>query len=103
MTTLDKVYQAVLGSVISVILAVAILALLAFAARGQEFGDFGVGHHEYHHWYNNGEKRADGSWGPIMRPDVPQSKCCEDDCRPAKSKYDDGSWWVYIDRGWERV
>jgi hypothetical protein len=89
MTTLDKVFQAILGSVISVILAVAILALLAFAARGQEFGDFGVGHHEFHGWYETGE-----NGGPLMRPDArlrstKQHSACVCEQAPARHCPDD--------------
>lgn len=98
MTTLDKVFQAILVWVFAVILAVAFLAALAFSAKGQEFGDFGVGHAEYHHWYETGE-----NGGPLMRPDMPGGRCCTDDGRPAKSKYVDGNWWVYIDGRWEKV
>lgn len=117
---LDKVMQAILGSVFAVTLAVGFLAITALMARGQtleetfdrlgaelqqmqdtlfpRFGDFGVGHAEFHHWYETGE-----NGGPLMRPDMPGGRCCTDDGRPAKSKYVDGNWWVYIDGRWEKV
>ena len=67
-------------------------------ARAQEIGDFGLGHAEWHHWYETGE-----NGGPLMRPTFPDVRCCGGDCRPAKAVFRNGAWQVYVDRGWETV
>jgi hypothetical protein len=84
-----------LPNVALALLGVAILA--CFPVVAQEFGDFGVGHAQFHHWYNTGE-----NGGPLTRPyGLPGIKCCDDDCRPTKARMkDDGSWEVWIERRW---
>jgi hypothetical protein len=74
------------------------LALVAGPAVGQELGDFGHGHHQWHHWYNSAE---DG--GPLMRPHQPNVKCCDNDCRPTKARHHGVFWEVWVDREWVAV
>ncbi len=64
-----------------------------------EMGDFGFRHHEFHYWYQTGER--DGT--ALKRPLSPTTSCCDDDCRPVNAKMVDGVWFVYIDRDWSRV
>ena len=64
----------------------------------QELGDFGVGHAQWHEWYETAE-----NGGPLMRPTNPNIRCCGSDCRPTKAKFENGRWLVWVDRGWEPV
>ena len=83
------------------ILSAALLAcpvVSVSSQEGGEVGDFGVGHAEWHHWYETGE-----NGGPLMRPAHPEIKCCGADCRPTKAVFKNGAWTVYVDGGWEKV
>lgn len=83
------------------ILSVILLACpvgFVYPQDGGEVGDFGFGHAEWHYWYNTGE-----NGGPLMRPDSPSVKCCDNDCRPTKAIFKNDAWYVWVDRGWEIV
>ncbi len=84
----------IIGTVLGIIVA---LLVGIISAHGQEIGDFGVGHAEWHHWYQTGE-----NGGPLKIPNS-QVNCCDDDCRPTKAKFENGRWYAYIDRQWELV
>jgi hypothetical protein len=85
------------GLLVTTGLMAGFLLAMCGLSRAQEFGDFGVGHEQYHHWYNHGE---DG--GPLLRPyGNPGIKCCDGDCRPTRARQKpDGSWEAWIDRRW---
>lgn len=94
------------GLGIAVALAAVFLCVLTGLTRGQElsqFGDFGFGHAEYHHFFQHGEPRADGSPGPVMRPHQPNVPCCGEDCRPTKVRNRFGVMEVWLDRKWRVV
>jgi len=78
--------------------AIALFSIAALPSLAQEIGDYGVGHPQWHHWYETGE-----NGGPLMRPTQPDVKCCGADCRPTKAMFKNGSWFAWIDHGWEPV
>lgn len=82
---------------------VVIFIVAATAAKAQEFGDYGAGHAEFHHWYQTGEPDAHGKPGPVMRPHQPNVACCNGDCRPTRVRIRAGGLEVWIDRKWRRV
>lgn len=94
------------GLGISAAFVAAFLFVLSGVSRAQDapqFGDFGFGHAEYHHWYQTGEPRADGKPGPVMRPHQPNVPCCNGDCRPTKVRNRFGVMEVWLDRKWRIV
>lgn len=100
----EYVAALILGAMIGAWLAgVFIFVLAATAARAQEFGDYGAGHAEFHHWYQNGELDAQGKPGPVMRPHQPTIPCCNGDCRPTRVRIRAGGLDVWLDRKWRRV
>lgn len=75
-----------------------LLSLKGVKAQEQQLGDYGFGHHTFHHFYDTGE-----GGGPIMRPYAPGTKCCDGDCRPVRAKLVRNTWHVFIDGIWVMV
>ena len=89
-------------SLVTSLVLATLIWFIAPAHAQERFGDFGVGHDEWHHWYSYGE-----NGGPLMRPNMEpwqRNPCCNKDCRPTKAKVDaQGHWTVWIDGEWQEV
>ena len=84
--TIDIIAPIFWGLLIALCIVLYVLAQ-SLSARSQEtrVGDYGVGHEQYHPWYQTGERG-----GPLMRPAQPSMSCCDGDCRPTTARLIDG-------------
>lgn len=71
------------------LIAAVICILFALPGKAAD-GHHGHGHDKLHTWYKT-----------LMRPDFPESPCCNDqDCRPTQARLNAGRWQALKDGTW---
>jgi hypothetical protein len=102
-------FASLVGKACLLLLAVLSFALAAFilsaimvpksgSAQEGQIGDFGIGHAQWHHWYQTGENGLS-----LKRPYEPSISCCNGDCRPTLAKFRDGQWFALIDGQYDPI
>lgn len=98
----SKLFDCFWAAVAALTIAATLIWFFVFTDRAwsqeAQIGDFGVGHAQWHHWYQSGE-----NGGPIMRPYQPTISCCNGDCRPTLARFRDGQWLALIDGQYDPV